>query len=172
MTGLSYGDVVVITGLIIIVVDFLLNEKIGIGTILNAILIGKFFDFIVYLDLIPKMPNLGSGILMLLLGQFTVCIGSYFYMGAALGCGPRDSLMVALGKRFSKVPIGLIRGLLEGTVLVIGWILGAKVGLGTAIYVVGIGFVLQFTFKLLNFDVKAVEHESVGDVVKVKVSKA
>ncbi len=172
LTGLSYGDVVIITGLIIIVVDFLLNEKIGIGTILNAILIGKFFDFIVYLDLIPKMPNLGSGILMLLLGQFIVCIGSFFYMGAALGCGPRDSLMVALGKRFSKVPIGLIRGLIEGTVLVIGWILGAKVGIGTAIYVIGIGFVLQFTFKLLKFDVKEVEHESIADVVKVSVSKA
>lgn len=172
LTGLSYGDVVVLTGLIIIVVDFLLKEKIGIGTILNAILIGKFVDLIQYLDIIPKMPNLGLGILMLLLGQLTVCIGSYFYMGAALGCGPRDALMVALGKRMPKVPIGAIRGLIEGTVLVIGWILGAKVGIGTAIYVIGIGFVLQFTFKLLKFDVKEVEHESIADVVKVSVSKS
>lgn len=172
LTGLSYGDVVVLTGLIIIVVDFLLKEKIGIGTILNAILIGKFVDLIQYLDIIPKMPNLGLGILMLLLGQLTVCIGSYFYMGAALGCGPRDALMVALGKRMPKVPIGAIRGLIEGTVLVIGWILGAKVGIGTAIYVIGIGFVLQFTFKLLKFDVKEVEHESIADVVKISVSKS
>ena len=80
--------------------------------------------------------------------------------------------MVALGKRMPMVPIGAIRGLLEGTVLIIGWLLGAKVGIGTAIYVLGIGFVLQFTFKLLHFDVKNIEHESISDTVKVNVIKA
>lgn len=172
LTHLSYGNVVVITGLIIIVIDFALKEKIGFGTVLNAILIGKFVDLIQFTDIIPKMSSLGLGLLMLLLGQVVICIGSYFYIGSSLGCGPRDALMVALGKRMPKVPIGAIRGLLEGTVLIIGWLLGAKVGIGTAIYVLGIGFVLQFTFKLLHFEVKNIEHESISDTIKVNIIKA
>lgn len=163
LTHLSYGNIVVITGLIIIVIDFALKEKVGFGTILNAILIGKFVDLIQFTNIIPKMSNFGLGLLMLLLGQVVICIGSYFYIGSSLGCGPRDALMVALGKRMSKVPIGAIRGLLEGTVLIIGWLLGAKVGIGTAIYVLGIGFILQFTFKLLHFDVRNIKHESISD---------
>ena len=103
---------------------------------------------------------------MVFLGQVSICIGSYFYIGSSLGCGPRDALMIALGKRMPKVPIGVTRGLLEGSVLIIGWLLGAKVGVGTAVYVLGIGLVLQFTFKLLRFDVKSIVHESIADTVK------
>lgn len=172
LTHLSYGNIVVITGLIIIVIDFALKEKVGFGTILNAILIGKFVDLIQFTNIIPKMSNLGLGLLMLLLGQVVICFGSYFYIGSSLGCGPRDALMIALGKRMPNVPIGAVRGLLEGTVLIIGWLLGAKIGIGTAIYVLGIGFILQFTFKLLHFDVKNIEHESISDTVKVNVIKA
>lgn len=170
LTQLSYGNVVVLTGLVIIGVDFLLKEKIGFGTFLNALLIGKFVDLIQFTDLIPKMSSFWFGLLLLLLGQVVICLGSYFYIGAALGCGPRDALMVALGKRMPKVPIGAIRGLLEGCVLVIGWLLGAKVGIGTAIYVIGIGFVLQLTFQVLRFDVKNIEHESIYDTAKLNAN--
>ncbi|WP_218921361.1 YczE/YyaS/YitT family protein [Bacillus massilinigeriensis] len=166
LTHLSYGDIVVISGFVIIAIDFAFKEKIGFGTILNAILIGKFVDLIQYVNIIPLMSNFWMGVLMLLLGQIVICVGSYFYIGASLGCGPRDALMVALGKRMPKVPIGAIRGLIEGTVLIIGWLLGAKVGVGTVISVFGIGFILQFTFKILSFDVKNIKHESVADTVK------
>jgi uncharacterized membrane protein YczE len=74
--------------------------------------------------------------------------------------------MVALGKRIDKVPIGVVRGALEGFVLMIGWILDAKVGVGTIISVFSIGFILQLTFKLLRFDVKAVQHESCLDTIR------
>lgn len=166
LTHISYGNIVVISGFVIIAIDFVFKEKIGFGTILNAILIGKFVDLIQFANIVPLMANFWLGILMLLLGQFLICVGSYFYIGASLGCGPRDALMVALGKRMPKVPIGVIRGLIEGTVLIIGWLLGAKVGIGTVISVFGIGFILQFTFKLLRFDVKIIKHESVADTVK------
>ncbi|MFC0026127.1 YitT family protein [Neobacillus cucumis] len=166
LTHISYGNIVVISGFVIIAIDFALKEKIGFGTILNAILIGKFVDLIQFANIVPLMSNIWLGILMLLLGQVAICVGSYFYMSASLGCGPRDALMVALGKRMPKVPIGAIRGLIEGTVLIIGWLLGAKVGIGTVISVFGIGLILQFTFKLLRFDVKNIQHESVADTVK------
>ena len=151
LTHLSYGNIVVITGFIIIAIDYVLKEKIGFGTILNALLIGKFVDLIQFFDFIPTISNFWLGLLMLLIGQVVICIASFFYIGAALGCGPRDALMVALGKRMPKLPIGAIRGLIEGSVLFVGWSLGAKVGLGTIISVFGIGFILQFTFKLLRF---------------------
>jgi uncharacterized membrane protein YczE len=166
LTHISYGNIVVISSFVIIVIDFAFKEKIGFGTILNAILIGKFVDLIQFANIIPLMSNFWLGILMLLFGEVVICVGSYFYIGASLGCGPRDALMVALGKRMPKVPIGAIRGLIEGAVLIIGWLLGAKIGVGTIISVFGIGLVLQFTFKLLRFDVKNIEHESVADTVK------
>lgn len=166
LTHLSYGDIVVITGFIIIAIDYVLKEKIGFGTILNAILIGKFVDLIQFFNIIPMMSNFWLGLLMLLLGQVVICVASYFYIGAALGCGPRDALMVALGKRLPKIPIGAIRGLIEGSVLLVGWLLGAKVGIGTVISAFGIGFILQFTFKLLRFDVKKIKHESITDTIK------
>jgi uncharacterized membrane protein YczE len=164
--GLTYGAVMVGSGLIIVFIDYLLKEKIGFGTLLNALLVGTFTDIIIELDPIPLMESFFPGVLLLLLGQVMICLGSFFYISAAGGCGPRDSLMVALGKRIDKVPIGVVRGALEGFVLIIGWILDAKVGVGTIISVFGIGFTLQLTFKLLRFDVKAVQHESCLDTIR------
>ena len=160
LTDQTYGNILIISGFVILLVDVALKEKIGFGTILNTILIGTF------VDLIPQMNNFFSGVLMLLLGQLSICIGSYFYIGASLGCGPRDALMVALGKRLPKVPIGIVRGVIEGTVLLIGWLLGAKVGIGTVISVFGISFILEATFNILHFDVTNIEHESIVDTVR------
>lgn len=171
VTDISYGNVVVLSGFVIVAIDFFLKEKIGFGTILNAILIGKFVDLIQFFDVIPMLSDFWSGLAMLLVGQFVICLGSYFYIGAALGCGPRDALMVALGKRLPKVPIGAIRGMIEGAVLLIGWLLGAKVGIGTVVAVFGIGLILQFTFHILNFPVKSIEHENMADTIKLLSGK-
>ncbi len=167
-TGISFGNIIVISGLVIILADYILKEKIGFGTILNAILIGKFVDLIQSTAIIPLMTNFYLGIIMILAGQLVISIGSFYYIGASLGCGPRDALMVALGKRMPRVPIGVIRGMIEGTVLLIGWLLGAKIGLGTVISAFGIGFILQFTFRFLRFDVKNIQHESVLDTISSK----
>lgn len=166
ITEISYGNVSVMIGIAVIVADIFLKEKIGIGTILNTILMGKFVDLLNYMDLIAYQENFLVGVLMLLIGQFILCIGCYFYMGAQLGCGPRDSFMVAFGKRLNNVPIGAVRFCIELTVLVIGWILGAKVGLGSVICMFGISIIMQFTFSLLHFDVKALQHEDIFDTLK------
>ena len=165
-TGIMYGNVVVYTGFLIIIIDFLLKEKIGFGTIINAILIGKVVDLCNYLGLLPMLDNFAAGVAMLCAGQVVICLGSYFYIGAAMGCGPRDALMVAMGKRFSRLPIGLVRGILEGTVLLLGWLMGAKVGIGTIIAVFGIGTIMEYTFRILKFDVKGVRHENFADTVR------
>lgn len=165
-TGTSYGNILVLSGFVILIIDIILKEKIGLGTILDMLIIGKLVDLWRWMDLLPMMDKFIPGLLMLLLGQVCICVASYFYIGAGFSCGPRDALMVALGKRFTKVPIGLIRGLIEGSVLLIGWLLGAKVGAGTVIAVFGIGFILQFTFKLLRFDVKSVQQEDILQTVR------
>lgn len=168
VTGISYGNVSIITGILILIgLVLLFKEKIGFSTILNTILIGVFADLIIGLKIVPYMTNFFTGLLMLLTGQIIVCYSTYLYISVGLGAGPRDSLMVALGKKFPNVPIGIIRGSIEGIVLLIGWLLGAKVGLGTVIYVFGISSVLQTTFRLLNFDVKSIVHESLFDTINV-----
>lgn len=162
ITGISYGYVSILTGIIILIVVVLfLKEKIGAATILNTIFIGVFVDLFQFLNIVPYMTNFFLGILMLLAGQIVVSFATYFYISPGLGCGPRDTLMVALAKVLPNIPIGAIRGVIEGTVLIIGWVLGAKVGLGTVIAVFGMGSIMQMTFKLLHFEVREVEHESI-----------
>ncbi|MDR1965360.1 MAG: hypothetical protein LBQ36_01505 [Synergistaceae bacterium] len=158
-SGISYGNVTTLASLVILVIDCFLGEKLGVGTILDALSIGVFVDLLLYAGLLPQCGGFASGLFVLLLGQMLVSVGSYFYIAPGLGCGPRDLLMVALGKRAPKTPIGVVRGLIEGTALVIGWLFGAKAGIGTVVSVFGIGFILEYTFKALNFDVRAVEHE-------------
>ena len=161
ISGISYGNISILTGIVIlIVVAGFLKEKIGIGTILNTILLGFMVDLMQSIHLIPFMTNFFLGILMLLSSQIIISLATYFYISPGMGCGPRDTLMVALGKLFPKIPIGAIRGSIEGIVLFIGFLLGAKVGIGTVIAVFGISFILQYTFKLLKFDIKAVVHEN------------
>ena len=165
VTGISFGNIVFLSGLMILAVDILLKEKIGFGTLINIILIGKVVDFLNYLHIMPKAQNFFAGVGVLLAGQFILSFATYLYISAGLGSGPRDSLMVALGKRMPNVPIGAVRGLLEGTVLFIGWILGAKVGLGTVIAVLSISLMMQFTFRILHFQVREVRHESIADTL-------
>lgn len=166
ITGITYGNVVILTGVGILIFIVLLKEKIGLGTILNTVLIGVISDILLGLKIIPVMDNFFFGLIMLLVGQIVISFGSYFYIGQGLGSGPRDSLMIALSKRLPNVSIGVIRGGIEGTALIIGWLLGAKVGIGTIISVFGISFIIQYTFKLLRFNVKAVKHDSLFDTAK------
>ena len=142
-----------------------MKEKIGFGTILNAMLIGKFVDLLNYIDLIPKLDNFPLGIGLLFAGEVVLCVGSFFYIGASMGAGPRDSMMVALGRRLNKLPIGVVRGILEATVLFLGWMMGAKVGIGTVIAVFGISTIMEYTFRILRFDVKGIKHENLVDTI-------
>lgn len=157
--GLSFGTVLAGSGLVILAVDLLLREKIGLGTLLDIACIGPIADLLHAAGAIPVMTGFPSGIATLLAGQLLIAVGSYFYIGAGLSCGPRDALMVALCKRFPHTPVGVIRFFIEGGALLTGWLCGAKIGVGTVVAVFGISFILQAVFSLLRFDVGTVEHE-------------
>ena len=145
-----------------------MGERFGLGTILNAVLIGFGVDVLQYYHAVPLIENYWLGIIVMFLGQFSISLGTYFYISAGLGSGPRDSLMIGLKRRLPKVPIGMIRGLIEGSVLLAGWLLGAKVGLGTIIAAFGISTILQLTFNWLHFDAKSVQHEGIWQTLGIK----
>nr|WP_320025678.1 hypothetical protein [uncultured Acetobacterium sp.] len=163
--GVSIGLVNTAVGAIIVIIVCLFGEKIGIGTIFNMFMIGLFMDLILYLDFIPIYQNFWIGTLVLILGLFIISLGTYFYISSAFGAGPRDSLMVAITRK-TNLPVGLCRGILEVSVVIIGWFLGGMVGLGTVISAFAIGFCVQITFRLLKFDPTQVNHETFGVMIQ------
>ncbi len=160
--GLTLGTVSIIVGALICVIVAALGEKLGFGTILNMILIGAFLDLIIMSDIVPQAGSFATGIAMLVTGMFIIAFGSYFYMRAAFGAGPRDNLMVALTRK-TRLPVGICRMLIELSVTLMGWLLGGMVGVGTIIAFVSIGVCVQIVFSVFKFDVAAINHETLKD---------
>lgn len=163
--GINIGTASIITGVVIVVAALLLGEKVGLGSILNMILIGLFIDALLSINLIPLADNFVLGIIMLIAGLFVIAFASYFYINSAFGAGPRDSLMVAL-TRITKLPVGICRGAIEVLAVLAGWRLGGMVGAGTVISALAIGACIQITFKLLKFDAAKVKHETLDQTIK------
>lgn len=163
LTGRRYGDIAVTFSVIIIIIDFLLGEKIGVGTLLNGILVGKFVDLYQWCGFVKPMENFWAGVLLMTLGQVFLSFGIYLYMRTGWGCGPRDALMVAVNKRLPKMPVGLARATIDGSALLGGWLLGAKIGLGTVLFVLCMSSVLQAVMRLMHFDPKKIQHEGLAD---------
>lgn len=166
ITGITMGQASIIIGLLIVILDWLLGERVGVGTVLNMLFIGIFMDLLMLNHLVPTFNNIVARAIMMILGMAIIGIASYFYIGAGLGSGPRDGLMVSLTKKTNK-SVRFIRNCIEFTVLVIGYFLGGTVGFGTLIMVVGGGYFVQFAFKIFRFDVRKVEHEFIDDYVKL-----
>lgn len=163
--GVSVGTVAIVTGIFIGFLIFFLGEKIGLGTILNMVLIGGFIDIIFSINIIPLARTVLWSILMLMVALIMLALGTYFYISAGLGAGPRDSLMVALTRK-TGLPIGVCRGMIEVTVVTIGWKLGGMVGIGTIITAFTIGFWIQIIFKVFQFDATKIEHETFSQTYK------
>lgn len=162
ITGLTIGQVSIIVGVIVVLITVLLKLEIGIGTIANMILIGFFIDLINYLNIIPESTNLLTGILMLIASLFVMAIGSYLYIGCELGCGPRDGLMIAI-VRITGKSVGVIRFCIELGALIIGWMLGGTVGIGTLITVAFLGYAIQSVFKIFKLKVNELRHKRIKE---------
>ena len=162
LSGITMGQASILVGLVIVIVDWAFGEKVGIGTICNMLFIGIFIDILMLNNLIPVFSNLIAKVIMMLLGMFIIGIASYFYIGAGLGSGPRDGMMVALTKKTGK-SVRFVRNSIEFTAVVIGYFLGGTVGIGTLVMVVAGGYFVQFAFKIFKFDVKAVDHQFIDD---------
>lgn len=170
ITGLTIGIVSIITGLVICVIAHFMGEKLGLGTLMNMLVIGIFIDLIMYFEIIPVTDSFFIGIIMLLMGLFIVGLASYFYISAQFGAGPRDSLMVAI-QRKTGMKVGLCRILIEVMVLAAGWMFGGMVGVGTVILALGAGASIETAFKIMKFDATQVKHETLDVTMKSLVKE-
>ena len=132
----SIGIITFFISLFVIFLWIFLNQKPGIGTVLNAIIIALMIDFSLNVFDVPE--NYFSQILMAISAVLLVGIGSGFYLVANLGPGPRDGLMTGLQKK-TNLPIASVRAFLEISVVSIGWYLGGTVGFGTLMFAFGVG---------------------------------
>lgn len=135
LTGLPVGTVIIVTGVALLLVWIPLGERPGLGTLLNAVEIGLVVDLV--LPIVPEPDRLVARLAMMATGVVVVAIGSGLYLGAGLGPGPRDGLMTGLARH--GLSIRMARTGIEITVLVVGVVLGGAIGLGTAMFALGIG---------------------------------
>ena len=154
-TPLTFGVAVIAIGAVLVAGTWLGGVRPGIGTIANMIGIGLFADLLLATGIGREVMNesLALRLPLDLLGIATIGLGSALYIGAELGTGPRDSLMVMLSRR-AKLRIGVARAIIEGTALVAGIVLGGTAGVGTALFAVGIGPSVDLAFRLFGMEVR------------------
>ena len=158
---LNYGLTMTALSIVILGIDALLKEKIGYGTIIDALLTGNLIQLFNTLDVLTKTESVWAGIAIIAAGLALMALGQFFYMRSGQCCGPKDALLVGIGKKLKFLPIGVVQILLWGTVLLIGWLLGSPVGIGTLVSTFGAGIVTQLVFWTLRFEPRNVQHESV-----------
>lgn len=146
-TTLSFGWATVLVSGLVLLIWIPLKVKLGIGSILNALLVGLFADL--WLTFLPSYELLVSKIAVFSIGTITIGLATGLYISAGLGKGPRDGLMVGTAEKVKK-PFWIVRSFYEVLVLVIGFSLGGPVGLGTVIFVVSIGYLTQLGLQLFK----------------------
>lgn len=163
--GITYGTASMIVGAAAIGTAILCGESFGIGTVVDIVLCAVSIDGLLWLDWIPEMQDLPSGICMLLGGMELLALGTWMYMKSALGAGPRDALMVALAHKTGR-SVGLCRISAEIIAIVIGFQLGGQVGIGTVISALGLGSLLNLNFSLVRFRAAEVHQENVVETLR------
>jgi uncharacterized membrane protein YczE len=152
-TPLAFGDAVIAIGFALVVLTWFAGIRPGTGTIANMIFIGLFEDLLLrngFLDgviraAVPLRTITCVG------GIVTIGLGSALYIGAELGAGPRDSLMLAVARKM-RWRVGIARALVEGAAFISGLLLGGKWGFGTLLFAVGIGPSVDIWFRLFKMD--------------------
>ena len=150
-TPLSFGMANVAVGLTVLVAGWALGGRPGIGTLANAVLVGTFIQGLTSIHAVTALTNSGLGprIGLLAAGIWLIGPATAFYIGADLGAGPRDTLML-VGTRRTGVRVGIVRGVLELCALVGGILLGGTFGAGTVLFAVLVGPVVESSFALLG----------------------
>jgi uncharacterized protein len=150
-TPLSFGMASVVVSIVVLLLAWRLGARIGIGTVANAVLVGSFIHGLTAIGPVDRLSesSLGVRIGMLVVAMVLIGIGSALYLGAWLGAGPRDSLMVVGGER-TGLRLGIVRAGLELLALAAGFALGGKIGVGTVVFALGVGPALEGAFWMLQ----------------------
>jgi uncharacterized protein len=149
-TRLSFGAANLVVSVVVVAVAALLRARIGLGTVLNAVLIGSFVIALTSVDAVDELSgsSLGGRVALMAVALGCFGVGSALYIGADLGAGPRDSLMVVASQRL-RVRLGMSRTAIELAVLLAGVLLGGTFGIGTVVFALGIGPAVELSFRLL-----------------------
>ena len=144
---LSIGTITFLISICVLFLWIFLDQKPGIGTVLNALIISVMIDLCI--KFVPTPSDFIHQLILAIFSVVLVGIGGGIYLVANLGPGPRDGLMIGLQKK-TNLPIALVRALLEITVVTIGWYLGGVVGIGTLLFAFGIGPCVALGLYLVN----------------------
>jgi uncharacterized membrane protein YczE len=149
-TPLSFGMANVAVGVVVLLVGWALGGRPGVGTVANAVLVGTFIQAFTSIDAVTDLAHSGVGLRIVLLLAGTLLIGpaSAFYIGADLGAGPRDTLML-VGARRTGYRVGLVRATLEICALAAGIVLGGTFGVGTVLFALLVGPIVESSFGIL-----------------------
>ncbi|MGB6247394.1 YczE/YyaS/YitT family protein [Gordonia sp. (in: high G+C Gram-positive bacteria)] len=147
--GLSVGTVTIIVGAAVLVTWLPLRQRPGFGTVSNVVVIGLAFD--AASPLLPDHPPLLIAIPMMLGGIVVNAFATALYIGARLGPGPRDGLMTGIVAR-TGWPVRVVRTGLEVIVVAIGFLMGGTLGVGTVLYAVGVGPLIQWFARVMGVD--------------------
>lgn len=143
----TFGQIMIGTGILCVAIAYPMGIRPKLGTLLNMILIGVFVDLIMSWSLIPQVEGYLLQILYLVVGICGCGLGTGVYITAQLGTGPRDSLMMGLHQITGR-GVGVVRTIIEVTVVTIGFLLGGKIGLGTLAFSLTIGWFTQLFLAL------------------------
>jgi uncharacterized membrane protein YczE len=149
--GTPFGRTAIGVSVVVLLIGLAARVRPGIGTLLNVVVVGATVDVLLASPLLQDLDDapLVVRVASTLLGIATVAVGSALYLGAHLGPGPRDGLMVAIHSR-TGWRVGTARAVLETLVLVLGVALGGPVGVGTLLFAAGIGPAVQVAFRVLR----------------------
>jgi uncharacterized protein len=155
-TALSFGAANIAVSVVVLVVAGLLGARFGVGTIANAVLVGAFVAVLAASPLALDGEPLPVRAALLASGIVLMGVGTALYISAGLGPGPRDSLMV-VGAQRTPFRIGIVRAVIEVSVLAVGVTLGGTVGIGTIAFALGIGPAVELSFRTLSRSPLAVQ---------------
>ena len=146
-TPLSFGTANIVVAVCVLVVAWLLGASVGPGTVANAVCIGLLVDGLLAVSAIDSLSSspLAARIAFMVGGVLVIGLGSALYIGAGMGAGPRDSLMLVVARR-SHTRIGIARAAIEIAATVVGFALGGTVGVGTLVFAFGIGPAVELSF--------------------------
>ncbi|MGZ6951833.1 MAG: membrane protein YczE [Acidimicrobiia bacterium] len=152
-TGISFGSVVVLVGIVVLVLWIPLRQRPGVGTVVNTLTVGYITNAV--FDVIGPVHQLGARWSLLLGGVLITAAGVGVYIGCGLGPGPRDGLMTGIAARGH--PLWLVRTVLELLACGCGYLLGGNVGVGTLVFAFGIGPAGHFFLHRFHLGVDVVD---------------
>ena len=158
-TPLNYGNSMVLISVTAVLIQLVLRENIGFATILDAVITGNLTQLLNDYSPYPENHSIWLGIVLMLFGFLFISLGMYLYMSAEQGCGPKDGLLIAIGKRMPKIPRGVVEMLQWAAVTFGGRPLGGSVGMGTLISVLFGGSVMHMLFDVIGFEPRKIKHK-------------